>query len=371
MKDDKCGVYEIRNTVNNKVYIGSSKNIYDRWRQHIRLLENNSHNGKHFQNAWNLYGKDAFKFSILEECPPEERFKREQYYMDLTQCYYKKYGYNTNKKAYWQDCAAEVEAKISAASKKIIGEQRSKYTEAQAKKVIELLLDPKYTYPQIAEIAGVPRSFINNIFAHKNWKYLTENIEFPKRDRGNRKYQFNDEQINDIINRLLNGESNVEIAEIYDITYQEVHSIRTHKTYKKWTEGIEFPEVHKGGENCGATDLSDSQALEIIQLYNSGLSYNQIKEKTKIENHVISGIITGRHWKKFSHLITKEPPKAGKGELNSHAKLSEDDVISIIKAAKSGVSSAELATMYPVKKYAIDNIINGKSWKHINRDEIA
>ena len=48
MKDDKCGVYEIRNTVNNKVYIGSSKNIYDRWRQHIRLLEKNSHGGKYF-----------------------------------------------------------------------------------------------------------------------------------------------------------------------------------------------------------------------------------------------------------------------------------------------------------------------------------
>ena len=29
------GIYEIRNTINNKVYIGSSTNIPIRWKQHI------------------------------------------------------------------------------------------------------------------------------------------------------------------------------------------------------------------------------------------------------------------------------------------------------------------------------------------------
>ena len=30
-KEIICGVYEIRNKINNKVYIGSAKNIYNRW----------------------------------------------------------------------------------------------------------------------------------------------------------------------------------------------------------------------------------------------------------------------------------------------------------------------------------------------------
>ena len=32
------GIYEIRNTINNKVYIGSSTNIPIRWKQHIEGL---------------------------------------------------------------------------------------------------------------------------------------------------------------------------------------------------------------------------------------------------------------------------------------------------------------------------------------------
>ena len=31
MKNDICGVYEIRNNITNKVYVGSSKHIKHRW----------------------------------------------------------------------------------------------------------------------------------------------------------------------------------------------------------------------------------------------------------------------------------------------------------------------------------------------------
>ena len=56
-----CGVYKIVNTVNGKIYIGSSKNIDRRWNEHIRVLELNAHNNQHLQNAWNKYGKNNDK----------------------------------------------------------------------------------------------------------------------------------------------------------------------------------------------------------------------------------------------------------------------------------------------------------------------
>lgn len=39
---NKSGIYCIRNIINNKVYIGKSKNIYNRITQHIYLLRNKS-----------------------------------------------------------------------------------------------------------------------------------------------------------------------------------------------------------------------------------------------------------------------------------------------------------------------------------------
>lgn len=64
------GVYEIRNALNNKRYIGSSINIYRRWRDHKRMLNLSVHPNKHLQSAWNKYGEKHFVFKILETCEP-------------------------------------------------------------------------------------------------------------------------------------------------------------------------------------------------------------------------------------------------------------------------------------------------------------
>lgn len=60
------GIYCISNTVNGKKYVGQSRNIKERWRHHVCLLDANKHDNKHLQYAWNKYGRDAFEFSILE-----------------------------------------------------------------------------------------------------------------------------------------------------------------------------------------------------------------------------------------------------------------------------------------------------------------
>lgn len=76
------GIYQIKNKVNNKVYVGQSTDIRGRWEHHIRDLEVGRHQNHHLQNAWNKYGKDAFEFSIIEECSYEMLTEREQYWID-------------------------------------------------------------------------------------------------------------------------------------------------------------------------------------------------------------------------------------------------------------------------------------------------
>lgn len=62
-------VYKIRNTVNNKFYVGSTTNPRERFRTHRNKLRCNKHHTPHLQAAWNKYGEDCFKFEIVEEIP--------------------------------------------------------------------------------------------------------------------------------------------------------------------------------------------------------------------------------------------------------------------------------------------------------------
>lgn len=77
-----CGVYKITNIINNKFYVGSSKDIESRWSQHIYALQNGMHANQYLQNAWNKYGGDNFTFEVIEECEPSVQFEREQFYLN-------------------------------------------------------------------------------------------------------------------------------------------------------------------------------------------------------------------------------------------------------------------------------------------------
>lgn len=61
------GIYEIRNKINGKRYIGRSKDIERRKIEHLTMLENGIHHSTKLQRAWNKYGADNFEFNIVED----------------------------------------------------------------------------------------------------------------------------------------------------------------------------------------------------------------------------------------------------------------------------------------------------------------
>jgi group I intron endonuclease len=77
-----CGIYRIRNTVNGKVYIGSSQCIEKRWQQHRTDIKGKRHGNKHLQDAWRKYGAEAFVFEVVEEVAVELLIEREQAALD-------------------------------------------------------------------------------------------------------------------------------------------------------------------------------------------------------------------------------------------------------------------------------------------------
>jgi group I intron endonuclease len=63
----KAGVFQVKNTANGKVLLGSSLNLHGPLNSHRFMLRIGSHTNKSLQADWNEYGEDKFVFEILEE----------------------------------------------------------------------------------------------------------------------------------------------------------------------------------------------------------------------------------------------------------------------------------------------------------------
>lgn len=94
-RDYQSGIYLIRNKVNNKIYIGKAKNIYERIRQHINLLNKRSKDENiHLINSWHKYGRENFEYEVLEYCPVELLEEREFMYIKQFNSLNRDIGYN-------------------------------------------------------------------------------------------------------------------------------------------------------------------------------------------------------------------------------------------------------------------------------------
>lgn len=81
--NDKCGIYIIKNDINNKVYIGQSINIHKRIQEHFWKSECNkdvSYNSA-LHSAIRKYGKEHFYYEILEECDASLLDEKERIYI--------------------------------------------------------------------------------------------------------------------------------------------------------------------------------------------------------------------------------------------------------------------------------------------------
>ena len=76
-----CGIYKITNIQTGRVYIGQSKDVLARWKEHIADLLKQRHHNKLLTEDFNNYGLISFVAELLQECEPEELLHLEAMYI--------------------------------------------------------------------------------------------------------------------------------------------------------------------------------------------------------------------------------------------------------------------------------------------------
>lgn len=150
-------------------------------------------------------------------------------------------------------------------------------------------------YKEISKKYDIPISLISSIKSGNSWSYLTKNIDLNNRVTL-RNTKIKEENIKDIINMLLNGCSNREISKKYNVANKTISDIRTHKTWKKYTEGINFPHVDGliRGEQNNMSKLSLDEVKQIKQLISEKVTYKKISEIYNVSQSAICNIKKGR-----------------------------------------------------------------------------
>ena len=148
--------------VNNKCYIGQTKNFKKRISGHKHLLNKNKHENPHLQNSWNKYGEENFKFEIID---------RGENYNDLEKQYIKKYKSNTYKYGY---------NILNGGENPPVGSHRA-LSDIDVMNIINMLQDKTVSFDFICtKYNMISKGQINKINRGKSWK--DNNLKYPLRE---------------------------------------------------------------------------------------------------------------------------------------------------------------------------------------------
>ena len=225
---------------------------------------------------------------------------------------------------------------------------------------MELLKDPDLSYDEIAEITNTSFGLVDSVYCKRTWTHLSENVDFPQRSSTSFRRKLTDDQVREIIDRLLNNEKDEEIAKDYGVTWRTIRCIRLHEIHKELTEGIEFDSRQPIGEDIPCAKLTNDEVVDIVRLYNDGEDVNIIADMYPVATSAIVDILTRKSWKSITKDLYIRPYVKMK-------RLKKEEVIEILCKTKQGYEVPSLAEEYGVGISCIYRIIRGKTWKSIDR----
>jgi len=289
MNLNRSGIYSIRNTINDKQYIGSAVNLRHRRKYHWMALRNNNTERACpiLLNAWNKYGEAAFSFSVLEFVDDVEKLiEREQYWLDTHKTYERGVGYNVARVAGSCFGVQRTEEQKKRMSMCKMGDKNPNFSKRPPDHVIEMLV----------------RWTKNNPPSEEKRKLLSEKAMGNKRGLGEKNGHaiLTENAVREIV--VLLGENKQTMAEIarrYSVHPSTISAIRLGKIWGHVTGGmIARGQIYRSGTQHKNAKLTSEKASEIKNLLkNKSITYTEIASAYGVASGTIWNIKSGRAWK--------------------------------------------------------------------------
>jgi len=229
-KFKNLGIYAIFNTINTKMYIGSAKNLHNRYRKHLSNLKRNIHQNPHLQNAWNKYGENNFIFIILEILNDEKKvIEKEQYYIDKYKSYINVMGYNIRVKA-----TSNIGIKLSDETKlKMSDSHKGENAYWFNKKMHPNFLKAADIAKRNKIYTDAEKEIISKRFKGRiKSKETIEKMKLAQSGSKNPSAKLNEEKVVEIL-KLLNDKISIkEIANMYNVSSETISCIKRGLTWK-------------------------------------------------------------------------------------------------------------------------------------------
>ena len=213
-------IYQILNLINNKKYIGLTKNPKERWQYHsTRAFQpNHKEYNKVLYQAIRKYGIDNFQFSILEsDLTEEEAREREKYWIKKLNTNSHQSGYNITPGGEF-DCAHGERVNTAILKEEDIINIRIRRDKGETVAKVFKDYSDKITYGDFGKI-----------WRNEYWKH----IEMPKpKNMLPSGASLDVETILYIKNLYQEGFNSHQIAVMLNLEYKKVWRICTGRTYK-------------------------------------------------------------------------------------------------------------------------------------------
>ena len=283
-------VYKIVNEVNDKIYIGSTKDKKTRWQKHKSDLRLNAHGNQHLQRAYNKYGSDSFKFTIVEKVDKSSNLiSREQYYMDKLDP-----EYNIAPKADRSEHSQETREKMSRNHADVSGENNPIYGKHRSQATRDKISKNH------ADMSGANHPFYGKELSEEHKNNIKENLaDMSGENNPNYGREFSAE----VRQRMSEASKGKELSEEHKNKISKSMSGENHPMYgKEFSEEYrqKISEAHKG-EKSPSAKLTDKKVKVILHLLDGdSFMQKEISELYGVKPNTISNINTGKTWSHIS-----------------------------------------------------------------------
>lgn len=276
-------IYQYKNKINNKVYIGQTKLSLDkRHSRHIKSL-NDKKNNYYFYRALRKYGVENFELIVLEDNIPLELLdEREIYYIRKYDSYYtSNKGYNMTKGG----------KNSFSSNQKIYGSIENE--------IKRLLKETNLSFREIAIKVGLKNIYsISEI--NRGKIFIEKDIVYPIRKTVSPK-KVTKELFDKIKNQIINtNDSWKKICDDNNTNTTLVNKINLGK-HRFSDKNLNYPLRKIEQESTYMNILTNNDVIEIIRLLvceDKKISY--ITDKFNVKKNTVGDISRGISWKKIT-----------------------------------------------------------------------